>query len=86
VPAGLDGAFAALPRAAFLVRPHAISLAFETPLTPAQYEQLTDKELTELVEKRIGQAFERARHDLARGPRLTSFQPAKLTNRLLATP
>jgi 1-acyl-sn-glycerol-3-phosphate acyltransferase len=86
VPAGLDGAFAALPRAAFLVRPHAISLAFETPLTPAQYEQLTDKELTELVEKRIGQAFERARQDLARGPRFTSFRSAKPPNRLLAAP
>jgi 1-acyl-sn-glycerol-3-phosphate acyltransferase len=86
VPAAFDGAFAALPRGAFLVRPHAISLAFDTPLTPAQYEQLSDKELTELVAKRIGQAFERARRDLVRIPRIPQFRPAKPPNRLLAAP
>lgn len=86
VPTGLEGAFAALPRGAVLVRPHAISLVFETPLTPAQYEQLSDDELTELVAKRIAQAFERAQLDLARRPRFSRFRPAKPPNRLLATP
>jgi 1-acyl-sn-glycerol-3-phosphate acyltransferase len=86
VPAGLDGAFAALPRAAVLVRPHAISLSFDTPVTPAQYEQLTDAELTELVEKRIALAFDRARQDLSRGPRFSPFPSTKPVNRLLAAP
>src|SRR5262245_41366971 len=33
VPAAIDGAFAALPRGSFLVRPHRIKLAFDAPLT-----------------------------------------------------
>ena len=86
VPAAIDGAFAALPRGAFLVRPHAISVAFEKPITPAQFEQMSDAELTEVMTKRIEQAFIRTRRELAGGPRIGRFRPAEQRNRLLATP
>jgi 1-acyl-sn-glycerol-3-phosphate acyltransferase len=86
VPVAIDGAFAALPRGSFLVRPHAVSLAFEAPITAAQYEQLSDVELTELVTKRIGQAFVRAQREKSPGPRIPRVQPAKSRNRLLAVP
>jgi 1-acyl-sn-glycerol-3-phosphate acyltransferase len=85
VPVALDGAFASLPRGSFLVRPHAISLSIEVPITPTQYEQLSDVELTELVTKRIGQAFERARRELSLGPWIPWFRLAKPRNRLLAS-
>lgn len=86
VPCGIDGAYAALPRGSFLVRPHTISLAFDSPLMPRQYEQLTDAELTELVAKRIGQAFGRAREESAAGSRLTQIKTVRPPNRLLAIP
>jgi 1-acyl-sn-glycerol-3-phosphate acyltransferase len=86
VPAAIDGAFAALPRGSFLVRPHAISLAFEAPITPAQYEQMSDAELTELVTRRINEAFLRTQRELASWPRIPRLRPAKPLNRLLASP
>jgi 1-acyl-sn-glycerol-3-phosphate acyltransferase len=85
VPAALDGAFAALPRGSFLVRPHAISLAIALPITPAQYEQLSDAELTELVSQRIAAAFARARRELSPGPQIPRAAAAKPRNRLLAS-
>ena len=65
VPLALEGAFQALPRGAMFVRPHTIGLTFGPPITPQQYEQLSDKQLTELVNQRIEQALAATRQELS---------------------
>ncbi len=57
VPVGIDGAFDALPRGAIFARPHAIHLAFAPPISKQQAAQLTDEQLTTLVEQRIREAM-----------------------------
>src|SRR5436190_18319166 len=52
VPAGIVGAFEALPRGAVYPRPHAIRLAFGPPISKQQAAQLSDEQLTALVEQR----------------------------------
>jgi 1-acyl-sn-glycerol-3-phosphate acyltransferase len=85
VPLAIDGAFTALPRGRALVKLHGISLAFDAPITPAQYEQLSDAELTELVAKRIGHSFAKLRRE-AIGPAVPRVFAARPRNRLLAAP
>jgi 1-acyl-sn-glycerol-3-phosphate acyltransferase len=57
VPAGIVGAFEALPRGAVYPRPHAIRLAFGPPISKQQAAQLSDEQLTALVEQRIREAM-----------------------------
>jgi 1-acyl-sn-glycerol-3-phosphate acyltransferase len=84
VPIAVDGAYSALKRGSFYPRPNPIALAFEAPLTPAQYEQLSDAELTELVTRRIERAFAHTRQELSTMPRFSRFWAARRPNRLLA--
>ena len=56
VPVGIVGAFDALPRGAIFARPHAIRLAFGPPITKQQAPELSDQQLTLLVEERIREA------------------------------
>lgn len=53
VPTAVDGAFAAMPRGHTLPRPGKIALTFAPPITPDQYQQLSDDELVEIVRARI---------------------------------
>jgi len=57
VPVGIVGAFDALPRGAIFARPHAIRLAFGPPISKQQAAELSDKQLTLLVEQRIREAM-----------------------------
>jgi 1-acyl-sn-glycerol-3-phosphate acyltransferase len=84
VPAAIDGAFAALPRGSALVRPHRIKLAFDAALTPSQYEQLTDAELTQIVANRIERTFQRLQRDEVER-QIAVDSAAKPANRLLAS-
>jgi 1-acyl-sn-glycerol-3-phosphate acyltransferase len=86
VPAALDGAFQALPRGSFIVRPHPIGVSIGAPITPRQYEQLSDQQLTELVTSRIAQALVEARRELSPGPSVPGFLRRKRNNSLLAGP
>jgi 1-acyl-sn-glycerol-3-phosphate acyltransferase len=85
VPAAIDGAFAAFPRGSFLVRPHRIKLAFDAALTPAQYEQLTDAELTQIVTNRIERTFQRLQREWPERS-IVVDSAGKPANRLLASP
>jgi 1-acyl-sn-glycerol-3-phosphate acyltransferase len=58
VPVGIVGAFDALPRGAVLPRPHSIRLAFGPPITKQQAAELSDQQLTVLVEQRIRAAMD----------------------------
>jgi 1-acyl-sn-glycerol-3-phosphate acyltransferase len=84
VPAAIDGAFEALPRGNVLVRPHRIRLAFDAALTPAQYEQLTDAELTKIVTNRIERTFHRLQREWPER-HMASDSATKPANRLLAS-
>jgi 1-acyl-sn-glycerol-3-phosphate acyltransferase len=57
VPIGIVGAYEALPRGAVLARPHPIRLAFGPPISKQQAAELTDAQLTTLVEQRIREAM-----------------------------
>ncbi len=57
VPVGIVGAFEALPRGAVYPRPHAIRLAFGPPISKQQATELSDAQLTALVEVRIREAM-----------------------------
>src|SRR5882757_9660893 len=57
VPVGIVGAFDALPRGAIFARPHAIRLAFGPPISKQQAAELSDEQLTHLVEQRIREAM-----------------------------
>jgi 1-acyl-sn-glycerol-3-phosphate acyltransferase len=86
VPAALDGAFTALPRGRALVRLHPIHLAFDAPITPPQYEQLSDAELSELVAKRIEHAFIGLHRNGLGGDLKGQNRDRLPQNRLLAVP
>jgi 1-acyl-sn-glycerol-3-phosphate acyltransferase len=86
VPVAFDGAFAALRRGAIVPRPNSIRLEFDAPIPPAQYEQLSDAELTELVSRRIAETFERVQQELRATPPVSHFRLARPANRLLAAP
>jgi hypothetical protein len=45
------------------MRPHRVKLAFDAALTHAQYEQLTDAELTQIVTNRIERTFQRLQRE-----------------------
>jgi 1-acyl-sn-glycerol-3-phosphate acyltransferase len=85
VPLALEGAFVALPRGAVLVKPHLIRLKFTDPITPAQFQKLTDAQLTDLVTKRISQALAAARRELETDPYFVGFLQPKRENLLLAS-
>jgi 1-acyl-sn-glycerol-3-phosphate acyltransferase len=53
VPVGIVGAYEALPRGAVLARPNPIRLAFGPPISKQQAAELSDEQLTALVEQRI---------------------------------
>jgi len=57
VPVGIVGAFDALPRGAILARPNPIRLAFGPAISKQQAAELSDKQLTALVEQRIREAM-----------------------------
>lgn len=59
VPVAIDGAFEALPRGAVFAKPARIRLAFGPPITKKQVAELSDAELTALVDRRIREARER---------------------------
>ena len=84
VPLALEGAFQALPRGAVFVRPHTIGLTFGPPITPQQYAQLSDKQLTELVNQRIEQALAATRQELSTDSYLANNRREKRANSLLA--
>ncbi|HEX3598721.1 MAG TPA: lysophospholipid acyltransferase family protein, partial [Lacipirellulaceae bacterium] len=84
VPLALEGAFAALPRGAILVKPHSICLKFTNPITPAQFQKLTDAQLTNLVAERISQALATTRRELATDSYFAGFLQPKRENLLLA--
>lgn len=86
VPLALEGAFASLPRGSALMRPHSIGLRFGIAITPSQYKQLSDEELTKLVAKRISQELAVVQHELAAGPTFAGFLRRKRENSLLAAP
>jgi 1-acyl-sn-glycerol-3-phosphate acyltransferase len=83
VPAAIEGAFAAMPRGSTWARPHRIELEFDVPLTPAQYEQLSDTELTRLIVHRIERTFGRLQRHGRDGYGLAASN-GKPPNRLLA--
>jgi 1-acyl-sn-glycerol-3-phosphate acyltransferase len=84
VPLALDGAFAALPRGRFIVLPHSIGLTIGAPIPPAQYEHLSDSQLTELVAIRIAEALAATRRKLSADPHSAGFPRSKRENSLLA--
>jgi 1-acyl-sn-glycerol-3-phosphate acyltransferase len=53
VPAAIHGSFAAMPRGTTFPRPCRIHLTFSPPITPDQYERLSDNELVALTKTRI---------------------------------
>ena len=53
VPAAINGSFAALPRGARFPQMRPITLRFAPPITPNDFEQLTDDQLVELTTTRI---------------------------------
>ncbi len=62
VPVGLDGAFEAWPRNSILPNFGAtIQVVFGNPIQPEQYRDLSDDELTELLNSKIKECFDRAR-------------------------
>jgi 1-acyl-sn-glycerol-3-phosphate acyltransferase len=57
VPVGIVGAYHALKRGTIFARPHPIRLAFGPPITKQQAAELSDEQLTALVESRIREAM-----------------------------
>ena len=86
VPLALDGAFASLPRDSAVIKPHSIGLRFGLPITPSQFGQLNDEELTKLVTKRIAQELAAVQQELASGPAFAGIFRRPRPNSLLATP
>ncbi len=84
VPVALEGAFAALPRGSFIVRPQSIGLTIGAPIAPAQYAHLSDSQLTELVANRIAEALAATRRELSADPHSAGFLRSDRENSLLA--
>ena len=84
VPLALEGAFQALPRGAVFVRPHSIRLTFGPAITPQQYEQLSDEQLTALINQRIEQVFAATRDELSTDSYADNNRREKRANSLLA--
>jgi 1-acyl-sn-glycerol-3-phosphate acyltransferase len=82
VPLAVEGAFAALPRGSFLVRPHSIGLTFGAAIPFTQFNQLSDSELTELVSSRIADALAATRRDLSTSSQTAEFQRPNCENAL----
>ena len=62
MPVGLDGAFDVLPPRKLLPNFSAtVQVVFGEAIEPAEYSDLSDEELTELLEVRIRECFEKAR-------------------------
>jgi 1-acyl-sn-glycerol-3-phosphate acyltransferase len=60
VPVAIDGAFAALPRGSLVPRPNPITVILCPPVSPAQYEALSDDELVALTARRIEEGLRSA--------------------------
>lgn len=86
VPVGLDGAFQALPRGSFACRQHPIYLSFGVPITPKQFEGMSDEQLTQVVTDRIAQELEAARRGISAVKPSPGFLRRKRDNSLLAAP
>lgn len=86
VPVALDGAYQALPRGSFVCHRHPIYLSFGLPITPKQFEGMSDEQLTELVTGRIAQELDVARRGISAGVPGPGFLRRKRDNSLLATP
>jgi 1-acyl-sn-glycerol-3-phosphate acyltransferase len=84
VPLALDGAYAALPRNSFLVKPHSIALKFGSPITPAQYAGMSDAKLTEIVTAQIAESLATVRQELGMDPPKGAFPRLRDENSLLA--
>ncbi len=75
---------AQLPRGSFFAWPHSIGLAFRAAIPFAQYEKLTDAQLTKLVAEQITLALAKTREELAGSSQYPVFQRPKGENSLLA--
>jgi 1-acyl-sn-glycerol-3-phosphate acyltransferase len=63
LPTAVDGSFAALPRGRVVPRLAKIRLTFSSPITPDQYEPLSDDELVEWTRSRIADGLDRCGND-----------------------
>jgi 1-acyl-sn-glycerol-3-phosphate acyltransferase len=61
LPMAFDGAFQAMPRSSWLVRPAKIAVVFGSPITEAEYHDLNDEQLEALLSQRIRECFNKAR-------------------------
>jgi 1-acyl-sn-glycerol-3-phosphate acyltransferase len=86
VPVALDGAFQALPRGSFICHRYPIYLSFGVPITPKQFEGMSDEQLTELVADRIAQELEVVRRGISARVPNSGFLRRKRDNSLLAGP
>jgi 1-acyl-sn-glycerol-3-phosphate acyltransferase len=61
LPMAFDGSFQAMPRSSWFIRPAHIVVVMGSPITEADYSELSDEQLGELLRFRIGKCFEKAR-------------------------
>ncbi len=83
VPVGFDGAFQAWPRTRMTPRAASVSMFVGRPITQADYENISDDKLVELLTHRIRDCFERAKAH--RSGRFWSFD-SSATNAMRARP
>ncbi len=67
VPVGLDGAFQSFPRGSHFPRPGNVWIVVGKPLRQSEYENLSDREMIDLLESRIRDCFESAQRSLPSG-------------------
>jgi len=67
MPIGFDGAYQAYPRGQALPRLGRIHVVMGKPISFEEYHPLTDQEMADLLESRIVECFEKARHYRNRG-------------------
>jgi len=84
VPLALDGAFQALPRGSVVCHRHPIYLSFGTPITPKQFEGMSDEQLTELVASRIARELQIAQRAISTAGPFPGFLRRRRNNSLLA--
>jgi 1-acyl-sn-glycerol-3-phosphate acyltransferase len=61
LPMAFDGSFQAMPRSNWFIRPTHIVVVMGRPITAADYSELSDEQLGELLRLRIGECFDKAR-------------------------
>lgn len=74
VPTLIDGMFQAWPRHQLLPSPGRVIIEYDRPITPAEYEDLTAEQLTDLVRQRLV-AMQSRWHRLWPERRLKWYQP-----------